>query len=737
MTWHSGATILLVEDDPAVARLEQVRLERSGYRVVTAATANEGLERLADGTVALIVLDQKLRSGVSGLEFFKQVKAEGYNIPAILVTGASDENLLVEAIRAGVRDFVPKTESFLNHLEPVVTRVLDQARTERELAESRLIAREHEARRRELEQEIARRKRLEEALRDAERDLRLMVESVKDFAIFTVNPQARVVSWNPGAEQLFGYAEHEILGVDLAILFTPEDRAARIPETEVAAAVAKGRATDERWHVRKDGSRFFASGALAPILDENNQLRGYTKIAHDITERKEAEEAVREAAVRLKAIVDTAPDGIITTDEQGTIESLNPAAENIFGYPRTEVLGRNVTMLIHDELDGMEQRSLQNYVQGRPATSTGTIRDLKGRRHDGTIFPMELSIGESPLGDRKIFTGIVRDITAYKKSVEERTRLLAELEAERVLLKDADQRKDQFLAVLAHELRNPLAPISNAAQIMKVEGLNGPNFRWSLEVIESQVKQMTHLIDDLLDVSRITRGKIALQKQPVELKEVVNLAIEASHPLIGECRHTLTVNLPTKPVVLRADVARMAQVLSNLLNNAAKYTDPGGEIVLAAEVIGREIEIRVRDNGIGIARELLPKIFEMFVQGDHTPARARGGLGIGLTLVRSLIEQHGGRVFGRSDGPGQGTEVIVRLPFDPTLRRGPRRLILDARRRPHQDTRAPSSDRQRQPQSCDEFSRAAQLARPGRLRSLRWPVRHRARRHASPGCHAC
>ncbi len=246
MRSQSGATILLVEDDPGVARLEQVRLERAGYDVVTAVTAEEGLDRIAEGSVALIVLDQKLRSGTSGLEFFRQVKARGYNLPAILVTGATDDNVLVEAIRAGVRDFVPKTRSFLNHLEPVVTRVLDQARTERELAESRLIARDHEARSRELEHEISRRKRVEQALRDAEHDLRLMVESVKDFAIFTVDPRARVVTWNPGAEQLFGYAEHEILGQDLGVLFTPEDRAAKVPETEVAAAAAKGRSTDER-----------------------------------------------------------------------------------------------------------------------------------------------------------------------------------------------------------------------------------------------------------------------------------------------------------------------------------------------------------------------------------------------------------------------------------------------------------------------------------------------------------
>ena len=258
------------------------------------------------------------------LSFFARSETAGHNVPAILVTGLHEENLLVEALRAGVRDFVPKTPNFLNHLEPIVTRVLDQVRTEHELAESRILTREHEARRRELEHEIAQRKRVEQALREAEEYLRLMVESIKDFAIFTVDPQGLVVTWNPGAERLFGYPEKEILGQQLAILFTPEDRAAGIPEQEIATAAAKGRSSDERWHQRKDGGRFFASGVLAPIFDDENMLRGFTKIARDITERKQAEEAVREAAVRLKAIVETAVDGIITIDERGLIESDQP-----------------------------------------------------------------------------------------------------------------------------------------------------------------------------------------------------------------------------------------------------------------------------------------------------------------------------------------------------------------------------------------------------------------------------
>ena len=672
---RARARILLVEDDPGVARLEQLRLERAGYDVATAATAEEGLGRVAGGGIDLIVLDQQLTAGTSGLEFFRQVKAAGHNVPAILVTGMQEEGLLVEALRAGVRDFVPKTPNFLNHLEPIVARVLDQVRTERELAESRALARANEERRRELEHEIAQRKRVEQALRGAEENLRRMVESLKDVAIFTVNTLGRVASWNPGAEHLFGYAEPEVLGQGIAVIFTTEDRNAGAPERELTAAAASGAASDERWHLRKDGSRFFASGVMSPIYDEEDRLCGFTKVARDITERNRAEEAVREAAVRLKAIVNTAVNGIITMDERGIIESMNPAAERIFGHAHEEVVGRGIAMLMPEPYLSEHDGYLESYLRSGEPKIIGTIREVHGRRKDGSVFPMELAVSESRLGDRRIFTGIVRDITEFKRAVEERSRLLAELEAEHALLntlldnapvgfgffdhelryvrlnpalaelnglpveehlgrtmpevlprmspevfdafhrvlrtgtsvvnkefrgetprtpgrprywlcsfypvktpdgavfgagavvtdiddrkrmeealKEADQRKDQFLAMLAHELRNPLAPISNAVQIMKVQGLSGPHFDWSVKVIEDQVKHMTRMVNDLLDVSRITRGKVVLQKESVNLAVVVNLAVEASRPLIEDCHHRLTVTLPEHPVLLEVEL---------------------------------------------------------------------------------------------------------------------------------------------------------------------------------------
>jgi CheY-like chemotaxis protein len=217
--------------------------------------------------------------------------------------------------------------------------------------------------------------------------------------------------------------------------------------------------------------------------------------------------------------------------------------------------------------------------------------------------------------------------------------------------------------MLAHELRNPLAPISNAVQIMRVEGPNGPNLLWSTEVISEQIKHMTRIVDDLLDVSRITRGTVVLQVEPIELERVVELAVQASRPLLDDYKHELHVSLPQHPVVMEVDPARLAQVLSNLLNNAAKYTEEGGRIELTAGKSGSEVVIRVVDNGIGIAPELLPKLFDLFVQADQTLSRSRGGLGIGLTVVRSLVEMHKGSVTVHSEGPGKGSAFTIRIPI--------------------------------------------------------------------------
>jgi signal transduction histidine kinase len=230
-------------------------------------------------------------------------------------------------------------------------------------------------------------------------------------------------------------------------------------------------------------------------------------------------------------------------------------------------------------------------------------------------------------------------------------------------LKEADRHKDEFLAMLAHELRNPLAPIHNAIELMRMKPLDDPQLNWARDVIARQLTSLTRLVDDLLDVSRITRGKINLTRQVVELEGLISRAVETVHPLFDEHRHQLTLELPEPGVKVFGDPTRLTQAIANVLGNAAKYTDAGGQISLLSSVRSADVEIRIRDNGIGIRPELLPHVFELFTQLDRDDGRTQGGLGIGLALVQRLVQMHGGDVTAVSDGPGKGSEFMIRLPL--------------------------------------------------------------------------
>ena len=268
-----------------------------------------------------------------------------------------------------------------------------------------------------------------------------------------------------------------------------------------------------------------------------------------------------------------------------------------------------------------------------------------------------LALGLGPSG-RKLDAdalSMATDLAARAAIALDNARLYGKIQAE-------DRRKDEFLAMLAHELRNPLAPISNAVHILQMSEKDPAKLKWAIEVIGRQLRQLVRLVDDLLDVSRITRGKIELKIESIDATQVVAAAIETSRPFVDALEHSLTVLLPPEPLLVKGDFARVAQILANLINNAAKYTNEGGRIAVTAAREGANVVFRVRDTGIGIPADLLSSIFEPFTQIDRTLARSQGGLGIGLTLVRRLVEMQGGRVFASSDGPDQGSEFTVSLP---------------------------------------------------------------------------
>lgn len=354
-----------------------------------------------------------------------------------------------------------------------------------------------------------------------------------------------------------------------------------------------------------------------------------------------------QAKALLAAIVASSDDAIISKTLEGRILTWNAGAERLFGYSATEAVGQPITLLIPPERHEEEASILARLRRGEHLEHFETVRVTKdGRR-------LDISLTVSPVRDAAgtiiAASKVARDITPHKQA--------------EAALREADRRKDEFLAVLAHELRNPLAPIRNSLHLLGLGSLDDPEVAGVVEIMERQVNHLVRLVDDLLEVSRITRGKIELRKERVEVAAVVRSAVETSRPLIEAAGHQLALTIPPEPLTLEGDPVRLAQVIANLLNNAAKYTDAGGQIWLSVRRADEGVAISVRDTGVGIPLDMLPRVFRLFMQVDRHSGRAQGGLGIGLSLVKSLVEMHGGSVTAHSEGPGQGSEFTVRLPL--------------------------------------------------------------------------
>jgi PAS domain S-box-containing protein len=519
-----------------------------------------------------------------------------------------------------------------------------------------LVRRELQARQR-LEDEIFRRQQAEEQLR-VERDRFVVtLTSIGDAAVVT-DTGGRIELFNPTAESLTGWIQDEARGQPLENVFRVVNEETLNPiENPVEKVLRTGAVVGLANHtvlIARNGRKIPISDSAAPIRGMDGRLLGVILIFRDVTESRRAEAALAESEALYRAIGESIPFGAWICEPNGDIRYLSDSFLKMTGMTLDECIHVGWTSRVHPE-------DLQPILDHwRYCVKTGCFWDYEYRiRSAEGSYRHILSRGvpiRNAEGKVTAWAGMNLDITEMKKLQDELIRKTEELTA-------ADRQKDEFLATLAHEMRNPLAPIMSAVQILHRTSGDGPQYAWARDVIERQTKHLTRLVDDLLDVSRISRGKVTLNKQPLELATIVNHAMETSRPLIQAHGHSISLSLPSEPVWIEGDQIRIAQVVSNLLNNAAKYSEPNRQIWLTAATENGQAVIRVRDAGVGISPEVLPRIFDLFAQADRSLDRAKGGLGIGLSLVKQLVDLHGGSVEAKSEGIGKGSEFIVRLPL--------------------------------------------------------------------------
>ena len=529
--------------------------------------------------------------------------------------------------------------------------------------------------------------------------LAAIVESSSD-AIVSKDLSGFITSWNRGAEQLFGYTAGEVIGRNITMLI-PTDR---LPEeAAILARIARNERIDhfETVRRRKDGALVDVSISVSPMVDGQGRIIGASKIARDITDRKRAEEAVARSQSLLEAeladtrLLQSVSAALVQENNiEALFETIIDAAKAVMrsDFASMQMLHRDRGELRLLAFRGFSPQAARHWewVRARSGSTCGMALATGKRVVATDVEQCEYMAGTDDLatylqtGIRAVQTtplisrsgellGMLsthwdrphepseRDLRLLDILARQAADLIERKQSEDAL-KLANRKKDEFLAMLAHELRNPLAPIQSALNALHLKPADEDDVRGAAGMMQRHVAQLRRLVDDLLDVSRISRGKIGLHKELVDLAAIAAEAAEAARPLFGHMEHRFEVALPAEPIYVHGDTTRLTQVLANLLNNACKFTPRGGGIDLILERAQDQAIVHVRDTGIGIAAENLRSIFDMFSQVDASLERTREGLGLGLTLVRFLVELHGGAVSVKSDGIGRGSEFIVTLP---------------------------------------------------------------------------
>ncbi|MGA3009032.1 MAG: PAS domain S-box protein [Terracidiphilus sp.] len=499
--------------------------------------------------------------------------------------------------------------------------------------------------------DISERKHAEEELRLKEERFRLMVENATDYVIYMLDPGGNILNWNSMAERVKGYSENEILGRNFSCFYTTEDQESGKPQHELEKAKVEGRAEDEGWRVRKDGSRFWANIVLEPIRDSQGNLRGFTKVTRDMTERKRAEE-------QFRGLLESAPDPIVIVNQQGQIVLINAQTERLFGYQREELVGQIVEILVPDRFQTKHLVHRDGFVRNPQARAMGEGLELFGRRKDGTEFPVEISLSTFESDQGQLYSSSIRDIT-------ERKRVERALQLKNLELANANQAKDRFLATMSHELRTPLNAIIGftGTLLMRLPGPLTADQEKQLRTIQTSSRHLLLLINDLLDLAKIESGKVQFTLEPVPCASVLEEVATALRPQADAKGIWLELQLPHGEAFVMADRRAFSQILLNLTSNAVKFTEHGS---VRLEVTEKEennvplIEISVTDTGMGIRPDDQAKLFKAFSRVENEKGKRLEGTGLGLHLSQRLAELQGGRILVESEY-GKGSRFTLVL----------------------------------------------------------------------------